>query len=78
MFNSRVPTSVFSEHDTDDEIEMVQETEDQKQARIEKRNANATEQNMPKHSTPQEKIGVVYGYKNGNGKNSRRKKNRMK
>ena len=50
MFSSEVPTSVYSEHDTDDDL--VEETEEQEQARIKERNANATAQNMPKFSTP--------------------------
>jgi hypothetical protein len=45
-------TAVVSpEHSTDDEIEMVLETEEHKQARIEKTNATATWRNMPKDST---------------------------
>ena len=49
-------TSVISpEHDSDDEIEMVEESKEHKKARIEKRNANATFKNMPEHSTPEQR-----------------------
>ena len=50
MFNMPNSELIISEHDTDDDL--VEETEDQRQARIEERNANATAQNMPKYSTP--------------------------
>ena len=50
MFKSRDPISIFSEHDSDDDL--IEETEAQEQARIEERNANATVQNMPERSSP--------------------------
>ena len=46
---------ISDEHDTDDEIEMVAESPEQKKARVEKRNAGATFRNMPKDSTDEQR-----------------------
>jgi hypothetical protein len=54
--NDTSATSVVSpEHSSDDDVEMIVESEEQRQARIKKRNETATWRNMPKDSTPEQR-----------------------
>jgi hypothetical protein len=50
-------TSILSpEHSSDDDFEMTVESEEHRQARTKKRNETATWKNMPKESTPEQRI----------------------